>query len=57
LEESHNDVTIRMIDFPTVVAAPDDGQQVDTNYLSGLALLMGDLQEFIERHDVSNKNS
>ncbi len=41
-----------MIDFPTVVATPDGGQALDTNYLEGLALLMGDLRHFIEKHDM-----
>ncbi len=40
-----------MIDFPTVVTAPEGGQGLDTNYLDGLALLMGDLRAFIEKHD------
>jgi hypothetical protein len=44
-------VTVRMIDFPTVVDAPDKGG-LDTNYLEGLALLMSDLAAFVKTHDI-----
>ncbi len=42
-------MTVKMIDFPTVVAAPDQG--VDKNYLDGLALLISDLAQFIAEKD------
>lgn len=44
-------MTVKMIDFPTVVAAPDQGG-IDKNYLDGLALLMSDLARFIAEKDV-----
>ena len=48
-DEASSDVTVRMIDFPTVVTAPEGGG-LDTNYLQGLDLLIGDLKAFLAAH-------
>lgn len=47
-DESHNDVTVRMIDFPHVVPSKDNTP--DENYLKGIDLLIQDCQTFIDKH-------
>lgn len=51
--EEHNDVVVKMIDFPHVVPSSSPGP--DTNYLSGLQLLIDDLSLFIETHGQRGK--